>query len=59
MVTEISGRAGKGTEEYIFFKGKKQQNHKTISGFKRIMLCEFYNYNSEFILLHFMPFLRS
>lgn len=41
-VTEISGRSGKGSEECIS-KGKKQLRYKTISVFKCIMPCEFYN----------------
>lgn len=47
-VTDISGRAGKGSEECIF-KGKKQLRYKTTSVLKCIISCEFYNYNNEFL----------
>lgn len=51
-VTEISGRAGKGTGECIFCQGKEQLRCKTTSVFKSAMLCEYFNCNNEFILFH-------
>lgn len=37
----------------------KVKSHKTTFVLKCIMLCEFYNYNNEFVLFNVMLFLKN